>query len=509
MTRAADTIVALSSAAPGGCVGVAMLDRAILRLSGARAIDLAQSVFTPTFEKDPLSSIKGWRNVVGKIVWTPESGTAHSIPCSAYVMRSPRSYTREDVVELHFPGLRWHVSQLIQSLLKHGARLAQPGEFTRRAYENGRLNLAQAQNVSALIQATTADEARAFAARLQQRAPKQQQTLRAEIEGLLAQVELGLDFASEDVEVISLIEMQRRLDGLVESARELAKDGREAEPKTQSVELFTRLPRMVLAGPTNAGKSTLFNALLGRDAALVSAKRHTTRDRVEALLHLNQDGKAVAALLIDTAGAGADAALTPRPRLPQGERASDKDWLRHAGWQMSLAALRSADVLLVSVDASVPLDEADWTELNAALAQASPAATILVKTKADLPRHSRTSTPPIPLSVTHELELSAHTGAGIEELRAELHRITTEITSRTQAAAAAAEAAAKLSAQRALDALERAAEALRLQHGEDVVAVELREALHACWQAEGILIRHDAVTEGMLDRIFAEFCIGK
>ena len=514
----ADTILALSSAPPGGAPDSAQLDRAILRLSGPRAIELATVVFAPHENRDALAGVKAWRRVAGAVVWTAAHGVSNKFACAAYIMRSPRSYTREDIVELHLPGLRWLLSQLIETLLQNGARMAQPGEFTRRAYENGRISLAQAQAIGALIQATSADEARAFAARLQQRAPRQQIQLRAQIEALLAQVELGLDFATEDVEVISVAQMQRRLNDLLAIAHTLAGETHAGtQSRSESAELYARFPRIVLVGPTNAGKSSLFNALIGRDAALVSATRHTTRDRVEAPLTLrSESGNALDAILIDTAGAGEEIASASFPTPPGAADLSGsaaRDWLRHAGWQMSLSAQRSADVLLLTVDASAPFQGNDWRGVLEGLAHSRPAVVFVVWTKSDLPCSDNARIPALQWQPTAgpaaEIHVSARSGAGLDELRAKLREALGEISARTQQAAAAAEAAAKVSASRTKEALERAADALRLQHGEDVIAVELREALHACWQAEGILIRHDAITEGVLDRIFAEFCIGK
>src|SRR5207248_115096 len=156
--------------------------------------------------------------------------------------------------------------ELLDALIAAGARAAQPGEFTRRAFENGRISLEQAQAVAKLIASSNATEARAHAANLSAHAGVQRRKLKADVEGLLAKVELGLDFAQEDVVVIALEELSARLRELHARSVRLAEEcARDSERHAVS-----RVPRIVLTGPTNAGKSSLFNALLKRDAAIVS-----------------------------------------------------------------------------------------------------------------------------------------------------------------------------------------------------------------------------------------------
>ncbi len=500
MTRTRDTIVALSS--PPVTAGHPSLDkrdlaRAIVRLSGARALELAAQIFTP--DSGALAS-GSWRRIAGTVRFKNHTLAAH-----AYVMRSPKSYTREDIVELHVPAVPWLLSALLGDLLSHGARLAQPGEFTRRAFENGRINLDQAQAVGELIASHSADEARAFAARLRAHPQRQRHSLREEIEELLSLVELGLDFSHEDVGVLSPDEMLAKLRALHQRALEFARDYGAEDSAAASSILNAALPRILLLGPTNAGKSSLFNRLLGRDAAIVSAQRHTTRDAVEAPL---QFSGGLAAVLVDSAGSGAELALGG-PALPE-------EALRQAGWHATLSAARSADVILLALDRSAPLAEQDSLLLFAeALAQARPAARAVVWTKNDLaPAENWMANDPLfhrgeEIVVTHRFEVSALSSQGLDTLREFLRAQLAALQARPQDAALAAASTARAAARSAVEALKRAEEGLAAGHGEDVVAVELREAVHAFWQAEGVLLRHDAVTEAALDKIFSRFCIGK
>jgi len=500
MTRVRDTIVALSSppvTAGSSTLTKRDLARAIVRLSGAKAVQYAAQVFKPATGD---LAVSGWRRIAGEVRWKNHTLAAH-----AYVMRSPKSYTREDIVELHVPALPWLLSALLGELLSAGARLAQPGEFTRRAFENGRMNLDQAQAVGELIASRSADEARAFAARLRAHPQRERHSLRDEIEELLSLVELGLDFSHEDVGVLTVEQMLVKLRSLHARAVEFLREHGGDDATFASAVLNAGLPRVLLLGPTNAGKSSLFNRLLERDAAIVSPRRHTTRDAVEAPLHFSGD---MSAVLVDSAGSGVELALRG-PALPE-------EALLQAGWHATLSAARSADLILLALDRSAPLAEQDSLQLFAeALAQARPAARAVLWTKSDLAPAENWSTDASlfhngeEIVVTHRFAISALSGDGVKTLREFLRGQVAELQSRPQDAALAAASTARAAARSAAEALKRAEEGLAAGHGEDVVAVELREAVHAFWQAEGVLLRHDAVTEAALDKIFARFCIGK
>jgi len=514
-----------------------VVGRAILRLSGPRALALAAHVFhAAAGPSAQLDTVRGWRRLPGAVKWR-----GHVLAAHAYVMRSPQSYTREDIVELHVPALPWLLSALLEALLAAGARLAEPGEFTRRAFENGRIKLDQAEAVGALIASRNAGEARIHASRLRAHAHGGRAALRREIEELLALVELGLDFSHDDAGVLSTSQLCARLQRLRAWLEEFrgpaAVDG--AGAAAESAILTAGLPRVLLLGPANAGKSSLFNALLGRLAAIVSPQPHTTRDTVEAALSFQGAGTA---LLIDSAGwcSGNSkllalsswdrhAELLPRAKSQEPRASanglfslpSSADWselLRQAAWAATLSAARAADVILLLLDRSVAVPAQEELRIIApALAQARPDALALLWSKADLPpAQDWFAAAGLPLNVegavvpvAARFEVSSVDGTGIPALRQFLAAKVAEVGAHPKDAYLAAAATARAAAQRAAEALSRASDGLAAGHGEDVVAVELREALHALWQAEGVLLKHDAVTEGTLDRIFSRFCIGK
>ena len=492
--RASDTIVACSTPLPAPVAADSPahdVSRAILRISGARAFEFAKHVFESEDNRAISKENGAWRRVNGTVRWL-----SHTLPASVYLMPSPHSFTREDVVELHVPGLPWVVADLLDKLVVAGSRLAQPGEFTRRAYENGRISLNEAEGIGALIKSQSADEARAHAARMFRRKHSRVDALRSEIEELLSLVELGLDFSHEDVGVLKPAEILSRLADLKARAAKLI-----AASKSNSgaAEHHTQLPRVVLAGPTNAGKSSLFNRLLGRDAAIVSSRENTTRDVVESAITLNEKS----CVLVDTAGYHANS--------------QDVSEIQLAALQATSNSIAGAHIVLTVLDGSVDFVDVSGAQIVAALQAAQPSCIAIIWSKSDLPpadlfvRAERIDRflPGLGTVEPRQFDVSSVDGRGIDELRRFLKEELHASGSRFAEAGSSAEAAARNSVISVNAALERAYTALESGHGEDVVAVELREALHAFWQAEGVLVRHDEVTEAMLDRIFSEFCIGK
>lgn len=497
-----DTISALSSAsARSGDWGA----RAVLRVSGPEAFPIVRRFFEPEAGQDPWpeaeqskphtssrpSPRRPWRCVSGLVEWR-----THRLPASAYLMPAPRSYTRQDLVELHLPALHVVLGELLVQLQQAGARQATPGEFTRRALLNGRLSLSQAEAVGALIRSSSADEARSWAARTVCRSDSPPGRIRDEIEELLTRLELGLDFSLEDVTLLSREELGRRLSTLLQRTESVTECHQEPEGLAWGGE-----PRVALVGPTGCGKSTLLNALAGRDVALRSAQGHTTRDPVEALVKLSPE---LSVRLIDTAGLdpeGTGQALTKRAL----------EWTRRSAV--------AADIWLVLLDSSVPLNATQNLEgLKSLLGGAPPTAAALVWTKSDLSSavtsderadFEREARRLIGTGTLNVLKVAARKGVGLGELEAFVKVRAQEVLARVSSAWSAGMTAQSTGLREAREALVRANEALRLGLGEDAIAVELREAVHALSDAQGVFLRHDALTESLLDRIFIRFCIGK
>ena len=485
-----DTIVALSSA-PCGPASAWLPCRSILRLSGPEALPLAGQVFRSA---PPLQAAPSWRRVRGRARWRQ-----HELPASAYVMPAPRSYTRQDLIELHLPAYRQSVSELYAHLVQAGARAARPGEFTRRALLNGRITIAQAEAVGALIRAESADAARALAARATSAGNQFAGALRSALEELLAEVELGLDFSQEDVACLSRAEISARL---AHCAARVAGAATGPQADSEWGALPCGAPSAVLVGLTNAGKSRLFNVLAGKNLALVSATRHTTRDALEASIRMDPD---IHVRLFDTAG--------------QGEVHSQYRPLAAAS-EAALHLARTADILILALDRSRPINRSTLTPLLSSLAATRPELVVLLWTKADLPPDSawQTAAPLARLEISSQIEaprpleelaVSSYSGEGIPALRELLGRAAQELALRTESARAVAEAVTCAGSRRAAQALERATAGWNAGLGEDALAAELREALQALAESAGLGVCQDGLTERVLDKIFAKFCIGK
>lgn len=489
-----DTIVALSSAPPGSGRGGT---RAILRLTGPEAFAATRRLFEPDPAGPPWPSsaapdkMNGWLRIPGTLRWRDGALSA-----CAYLMPGPQSYTRQDVVEIHLLAVEAAIDETLSSLCSVGVRLASPGEFTRRALLLGRVSVAQAEAIGELIRANTADEARSWAAiagAAQRNAPA---GLRDEIDELLALVELGLDFSHEDVCLMPREELERRLSSLI---RRLSAAAHAASNETAGL-AWGGVPRVVLVGPTGAGKSTLLNALIGRNAALVSANGHTTRDPVD-VLHELEPGLTLR--LTDTAGLGCPGTSPP---------------LALQAMAFTERAILSADVLVLVLDRTTTTLP-DLQRLTTLTQTAKPAATALVWNKSDLlanstpseqesyiegeaQRHAKSQ----PIFV---YRVTAQNRASIDGLLTFLREQSRSLQARLASAWSLGLAAQRAGFGTALEALRRAQDASRRRLGEDAIAVELREASHALSDAQGVLLRHDELTESLLDRIFSRFCIGK
>ncbi|MEK7467214.1 MAG: GTPase [Planctomycetota bacterium] len=426
-----ETIVALSSP-PGPAA------RAVIRLSGPRALEIGASlcgVPRPSCR----TAVRGAFTACGA-----------QAPVLLLAMPAPRSYTREDVAEMHLPGAAPIVAEALRRALAAGARHALPGEFTRRAYENGRLSLAQAEAVMSVIRAGDDASLRLAAERLAGKGGRALDAASDLLSSLVADVEASIDFIEHDVPCVGREEVIERVAALAER---LSRAGSGAAPADDA-------PRVVLAGPPNAGKTSLFNALTGA-RGLVSPLPGTTRDALEADLVLGY-------LLVRISDAPGDAPCEPGPDAEAASRGR--------------SARDRADIVLHLRDGSRPFNAPAL----------DPARELLVITKADLGSA---------LSESKGLAVSALTGAGIPRLRARIALLARRRAGESDSVLSAREREAT---RRATDALERARRAAADVLGEEFIALELREALDALGEAVGVVS-----SEEVLDRVFARFCIGK
>ena len=455
-TPLADTIAAIATAVvpEQGSIG-------IVRLSGSRALSIAQAIFTParrnaTWESHRL--LYGWIH--------DEKG--HPLDEALAVwMQAPRSYTREDVVEFHCHGGIMVVQATLQQCLRQGARLAQPGEFSLRAFLNGRIDLTQAESVADLVAARSPQAAQMALAGLQGKLGQSIRALRQALLGLLAEIEARIDF-EEDLPPLDVPAWQARLQDIQAQMQALLATAERGQLLRTGV-------KVAIVGRPNVGKSSLLNAWSGQDRAIVTDLPGTTRDVVESQLVV----RGIPVQLLDTAGI----------------RATD-DPVERLGVERSQRLAQTADVLVLVIDA-----QAGWTEADAAIyASIRHRPLILVINKTDLASPNGISLPP---EITYRVPAVAAQGKGIPELEEALEQLVTqgrpqptlEVSLNQRQAAALRQAQASL---------EQVAQAMREQLPLDFWTIDLRGALHALGQITG-----EEISEAVLDQIFSRFCIGK
>ncbi len=464
-----ETIVAIASPPGGGA-------RGIVRLSGPDLRSCLEQCFRPD-PFIPLASLSGPTAVPG-FLWL--AGFASPLPGTLYLWPGKRSYTGQPVAEVHTFGSPPLLEAVVLAACAGGARPAEPGEFTLRAFLAGRIDLTQAEAVLGVIDATGAAELDAALEQLAGGLAGPLRRLREDLLELLAHLEAGFDFADEDLPFITAPELLRRLnntaaqvDRLVER---LAFRGETAA-----------LARVVLIGRPNTGKSSLFNALVGRDPqagtpAIVSDQPGTTRDYLTAELDL--DG--LKCQLIDTAG------LDDRP--PEGDAATvERGAQDMAHEQLRTAHVRVSCLEAGSGDQEVPSGDYGVanTELDGGLNQ------IVVLTKCDRAKFPLPPAGPI-------LETSAVTGLGIRKLREALRAAVLRAAGPQTDVVVGTAVRCGESLRLAAASLDRAREAVRAGLGEELIAAEVRVALGELGKVAGAVY-----TEDVLDRIFSRFCIGK
>ena len=473
-----DTIAAIAT--PLGEGGLA-----VIRLSGAQALAVADRAFLPIGKNSRKPSAATTHTIhYGKVVRAGRQ--VDEVLCA--VMRAPRTYTREDVVEITCHGGILSAKTVLDTMLEQGARLALPGEFTQRAFLNGRLDLAQAEAVADLIHARTELALGAANEQLGGKLSQRINQLRDDMMNVLAHIEAHIDFPEEDISPDTRGQLLTRLERGVAFMDELLRTAGEGQ-------ILRRGIRAAIIGRPNAGKSSLLNQLLGHDRAIVSPIPGTTRDTIEETANV----RGLPVVFIDTAGLR-----------------EARDEIESEGIRRSHESLARAEFILHVLDASEPLTPAD----EQFLAQFANKKRICVRNKVDLPMQwsaaeleRQAPHRPVdggevkragPESGAPIVDVCCVTGQGIEalkdaikalvwsgEIKAEMLEVM--INSRHQDALSRA----RLATVRTLDAL-------RADVSLDLVAVDLHIAVNAIGEIVG-----KTTTEDLLDSIFSQFCIGK
>jgi tRNA modification GTPase len=443
-----ETIAAISTPAGEGAI-------ALVRISGVSAIDVAEKIFRG---KEKPSRFGSHVQHFGEIV-DGEGRLIDQVMLSIH--RAPASYTGEDLVEISCHGGTLVTAKVLETCLRAGAIAARPGEFTERAFLNGKMDLTQAEAVIDLIRAKTDLALRSATEQLEGRLGEKIRKIRDELVSLLAHIDASIDFPEEGISPDKRETLCARLDSVREEIAALLATADQGRILREGV-------RVVIYGATNAGKSSLLNRLLGYDRVIVSETHGTTRDTIEETANL--DGLPIR--LLDTAGLRASATELEREGIVRTER-----------------SLQLADLRLHVADRKAPKP----SHFDERLGDSNE---IVVLNKSDLPEDSDWKN-------FRALRISCMTGEGLPELQQEiLSRIAKQNLRPENPVAINARHRDCL--RRALESCDRARVALGKTLSPEYVAVDLNEALRAIGEVIGAVD-----VEQILDSVFGQFCIGK
>lgn len=440
-----DTIAAISTPPGEGGIG-------IVRLSGKKSREIAAMVFTGKLKHRCLA--------YGRIVYPGSGGTLDEALVA--FMKAPHTYTREDMVEINCHGGPLVLRRVLELALKLGARLAMPGEFTLRAFLNGRIDLSQAEAVLDIIKAPTGSSLKIAVSGLEGRLAKEVKKLRAELLEALAYLTAKVDFPEDEIDEQdikpSLMSYLQQIRQLISSA--------------EAGIVYREGLKTTIVGRPNVGKSSLLNRLLGQDRAIVTPVPGTTRDTLEETASI----RGLPLVLVDTAG------IT-----------KSSDIVESLGIERAHKAVAQADLVLWVIDASEPLQSQD-REIMALLNRKK---VLPVVNKIDLPL--KVEVPEIP---GEHVCISALTGEGMEALEEKILQVVPALPA--PEAALVSHARHRDALCRAEAALCRALETLNNKIPEDLAALDISQALEALGEITGETLRDE-----LLEMIFKNFCIGK
>ncbi len=461
-----DTIVAISTPVGEGGIG-------IVRLSGAGSLAVADAIFSSSRGKRP-SRLKSYTAHYGRVIDTRLDERPAIDEVILNIMRAPKSYTREDVVEINCHGGIVPLKKILELVMSFGVRLAEPGEFTRRAFLNGRIDLAQAESVLDIIKARTDTGLRAAMNQLGGELSRNVAVLRGELLDLISRVEASIDFPEEETGGYFI-------EGAAAGMKAIVKEIRRLESSADKGMVLTEGLRAVICGRPNVGKSSLMNALLRRSRVIVSHIPGTTRDTIEELINI----EGLPVRLVDTAGI-----------------IDSDDLLIKEGVDRSRLHIESSDLLLLVLDGSEPLNAQDHELIRAAADKRA----MVVINKSDLPRKADLGEARIRelLGQKRSVEISAKDRRGLDALEGSISSMVWDGEVCADHTCLVTNARHKTLLSSAADALERGLGAAEKGAPPEIVSIEFKEAAEALGRITG-----ESIDGEVLDRIFERFCIGK
>ncbi|WP_057979558.1 tRNA uridine-5-carboxymethylaminomethyl(34) synthesis GTPase MnmE [Caloramator mitchellensis] len=455
-----DTIAAISTAIGEGGIG-------IVRMSGDDSLNILSKIFKSPKDKD-IKKIKSYTMHYGFII-DPETNETIDEVIVSY-MKAPNTYTREDIVEINCHGGVVAVRRVLATVLNNGARLAEPGEFTKRAFLNGRIDLSQAEAVIDLIRAKTDDSMSIAVNQLKGKLSEKIESLMDRLLGALAHIEATVDFPEDDVDELVINKLNNNLKSLVEEIDYLIKNAETGKILREGL-------RTTIVGKPNVGKSSLLNALLQEKRAIVTDIPGTTRDVIEE--YINIEG--IPIILVDTAGIR-----------------KTVDVVEKIGVEKSKEYLENADLIIFMVDASRPLEGEDFEIIDLIKHKN----VIVVANKVDLPQKIDFNLLKENFSIIVKASVKAE--HGIDAIKEKIVDLVYQGKVTTKNDVLVTNIRHKDTLIKAKEIIQKGIETLNSGLPLDLASIELKDGYLKLGEITG-----DTVAEDIIDRIFCDFCIGK
>ena len=459
-----ETIAAISTAIGNGGIG-------IIRMSGKESFKILEKIFKNSKgEKLDLNKIKGYTIQYGTIVDSETNEKIDEVLVSFF--KNPRSYTREDMCEINSHGGMIVEKQILEQCLKNGAILAEPGEFTKRAFLNGRIDLSQAESIMDLINSKTEKESKASINQLQGDLSNRINEIRHDLLDIMADIEASIDYPEYDIEEVTNSKALGVLNNTKDKLESLKDTFRSGKILKEGI-------KTAIIGRPNAGKSSLLNKILKEERAIVSEIEGTTRDTIEEFITI----KGIPLKIIDTAGI---------------RKTSDK--IEEIGVKKALDIAKDAELVLVILDNSKDLTEEDREILKLAESKNS----IILLNKVDLKENNLENSEELKKINKRIIKISAKNGNGIEELYNEIENMFQIKNLETDGEIIITNIRHKNQIEYAINNINEAINAVKNNLPIDIISISIKQTLEDLGKITG-----ENVSEDIINEIFSKFCLGK
>lgn len=456
-----ETIVAISTAMGNGGIG-------IIRMSGKESFKILEKIFKSKNNK--LDDIKGYSMKFGFIIDSETDEIIDEVLVSFF--KSPKSYTTEDMCEINSHGGMIVQKLILEQCLKNGANLAEPGEFTKRAFLNGRIDLSQAESIIDLINSKTEKEAKASITQLEGRLSKKIEEIRRDLLDIMSDIEATIDYPEYDIEEVTNNRAINELDSILEKLKALEKSFETGRILKEGI-------KTIIIGKPNAGKSSLLNLVLDEERAIVSDIAGTTRDTIEEYINL----KGIPLKLIDTAGI---------------RDTSDK--IEEIGVNKSIDLINKADLIISIFDNSKELEKEDYKILELIKNKNS----IIVLNKTDLGKHVLDDKEEILNLQIPIIKMSAKLGDGIQNLYDAINDMFNMGDIELDNSMVITNARHKNQIKKAEYNIKQSIDTIMQNLPIDIIGIYIKEALNDLGTITG-----QNVSEDIINEIFSKFCLGK